>query len=392
VSSEPPPFSLVAGGPLFRLLRRLHLVNDEVEFLSRRILVAFSVAWIPLAVLAIFEGRAWGASVPVPFFYDIDLHARVLLGLPLMLGAERIVFRWMRSTVPEFLRRGLIPELERPRFDAAVASALKWRDSFLAETWIFLFVYFFGVLYLWRYHLALPMATWYAIPSGVGYRLTAAGWWYTLITVPTIQFLLLRWYYRIVVWARLLWQISRLDLPLIPTHPDRCGGLGFLATAFQSFGTLVLAQGVFVAGTIANRIFFAGAKLGQFQVELAFFTLFELVLVLGPALVFSPSLIRAKRSGRRDYGGLAEKYIREFDRKWLRGGAAADQEMLGSSDIQSLADMANSYEQIRRLQWVPFNRGIALELGFAALVPVAPLLLTMYPVEAIIDHVVKLIF
>jgi hypothetical protein len=253
-------------------------------------------------------------------------------------------------------------------------------------------VYFFGVLYLWRYHLALPMATWYAIPSGAGYRLTAAGWWYTLVAVPTIQFLLLRWYYRIAIWARLLWQISRLDLPLIATHPDRCGGLGFLATAFQSFGTFVLAQGVFVSGALANRIFFSGAKLGQFQVELASFTLLELLLVLGPSVAFTGGLIRAKRSGRRDYGGLAEKYIRQFDRKWLRDRTVTAEDLLGSPDIQSLADMANSYEQIRRVQAVPFNRGIVLELAFAALVPVAPLLLTMYPVEAIIEHVVKLIF
>jgi len=385
-------FTVIGGGPLFRFLRRMRLAGSEMEFLSRRILAASAVAWIPLAVLSLFGGRAWGTSVRIPFFSDIDLHARLLLGLPLLLAAERVVFRRTRLTAPEFLRRGLVPEAERPRFDAAVASARRWRDSSLAEGLILLVVYSVGVLYLWRHHFALLMATWYAIPSGVGHRLTAAGWWYALVTIPLVQFILLRWYYRIAVWARLLWHISRLNLRLIPTHPDHCGGLGFLATAIRAYWTLLLAQGVFVAGAIANRIFFAGAQLAEFKVELAVFAVLALLLVLGPSLVFASPLTRARRTGRREYGRLAEDYVRAFDRRWLRDEPVAGRELLGHPDIQSLADMANSYELIRRMQAVPFNRGIVLELAFAALAPVAPLLLTTFPVEALIERVLKMIF
>ena len=47
---------------------------------------------------------------------------------------------------------------------------------------------------------------------------------------------------------------------------------------------------------------------------------------------------------------LAARYAREFDRKWLRGGAPADEPLLGSGDIQSLADLGNSYEVVKEMQ------------------------------------------
>ena len=385
-------FTIVGGGPFFRLLCRMRLAGDEMEFLPRRILAASAVAWIPLAVLSMFGGRAWGNSVRVPFFSDIDLYARLLLALPLLFVAERVVFRRTRRSVPEFLRRGIISGAERPGFDAALVSARRWRDSSLAEGLILLFVYSFGILYLWRQHFALPMATWYAIPSDGGRRLTAAGWWYALVTLPLVQFILLRWYYRIAVWARLLWRISRLNLRLIPTHADRCGGLGFLATASRALWHFLFVQGVFVAGAIANRIFFGGAQLVQFRVELAVFTVLSLVLVLGPSLAFVSPLGESRRAGRLKYGRLAGEYAQAFDQRWLSEEHDGNPELLGHPDIQSLADMANSYEVIRRMQLMPFNRGIVLELAFAALAPVAPLLLTMFPAEVIIQRVVKMIF
>ena len=48
----------------------------------------------------------------------------------------------------------------------------------------------------------------------------------TRVSVPLFQFILLRWYFRIFIWARFLWQVSRIDLAYAPAHPDRLGGSG----------------------------------------------------------------------------------------------------------------------------------------------------------------------
>ena len=95
--------------------------------------------------------------------------------------------------------------------------------------------------------------------------------------------------------------------------------------------------------------------------------------ILGPLLVFSRKLEAAKREGLREYSMLAQRYVREFDGKWLRGGAPTDEPLVGTADIQSLADLGNSFEVVRGMRWVPFTAQTALRLAVATLLPVVPL-------------------
>jgi hypothetical protein len=114
--------------------------------------------------------------------------------------------------------------------------------------------------------------------------------------------------------------------------------LSFVSGQVYAFAVLAVAHGALLAGNLANRIFFTGATLTQYKAEIAIMVIFLLCLILAPLLVFAPQLSRAKRTGLREYGTLAERYVREFDTKWLRGGAPTGETLIGSADIQSLAD------------------------------------------------------
>ena len=219
-----------------------------------------------------------------------------------------------------------------------------------------------------------------------------AGWWLGLVSLPLFQFLLLRWYFRLFIWTRFLWQVSRIELSLMPTHPDRCGGLGFLASVGYAFAPLLVAQGALLAGLMANRIFYAGARLPEFKVELIGLVAVMVFALLGPLLVFGPQLEAAKRVGLREYGVLAQRYVREYDRKWLRGGAPPDEPFLGSGDIQSLADLANSFEVVKDMRWAPFGLPTVLQLAVMTLIPVLPLTLTMMSLEELLDRLLKIVF
>jgi hypothetical protein len=155
---------------------------------------------------------------------------------------------------------------------------------------------------------------------------------------------------------------------------------------------LCVAQGSLLAGNLANRIFFLGATLPQFKAEIAAVLIFLLGVVLGPLLVFAPQLAQAKRSGLREYGTLAERYVREFDTKWLRGGAATDEPLVGSSDIQSLADLGGGYEKVKGMQIVPIRRDDVLRLALATLAPIAPLALTMMSLEDLLKTLFGVLF
>jgi hypothetical protein len=389
---ESRDFSLVLGGPLFQLLRRAHLSDDALMLARQRIIVISLFAWLPLLVLSLLEGQVLGGSATVPFLRDVEVHVRFLVALPLLIAAELVVHQRMRSVVKLFLGRRLIPESAMTRFDAAVASAFRLRNSVLAEVLLIAFVYVVGILIVWRQYMALDAATWYATPSVSGSKLSLAGMWYGYVSLPIFQFLLCRWYFRLFIWMRFLWQVSRIELSLVPTHPDRVGGLGFLSNTVFAFALLAVAHGAILAGPLANRIFFLGAALTEYKVEIAVVVVFMLCVVLGPLLVFAPQLAHAKRKGLREYGTLAERYVREFDTKWLRGGASADEPLVGSGDIQSLADLGNSYEVVRTMRVAPVTKEAVIQLVVATLAPIAPLLLTMMPLEQLLKTLLGVLF
>jgi hypothetical protein len=388
----PLDFSLVLGGPLYQIWRRTHLAGDALQLLQRRVIVNVLLTWLPLLLLSAAEGHAWGGSIELPFIGDVEMHARLLLALPLLILAELVVHERMRPVVEQFLTGTLSPEVARAQFDAAIASAMRLRNSVTAELLLFGFVYGVGVLFVWRTEVALDVTSWYGAMVDGKLKPSLAGWWLGCISLPVFQFLLLRWYFRLFIWARFLWQVSRIELELSPPHPDRCGGLGFLSGVGNAFWPLLLAQGILLAGLIADRIFYAGAKLADFKLELTGLVAVMVFAVLGPLLVFSPKLAAAKRLGLREYGTLAQRYTREFAHKWLRGAALAGEPLLGSADIQSLADLGNSFEAVKGMRMTPFTLQTVLELALVTLAPVAPLLLTMMPLEQLLERTLKILF
>jgi len=395
-SSDPPmrdapDFSVVLGGPLFQLLRRGHLASDAMTLVARRCWVFILVTWVPLLVLSALEGHLIDGGVTVAFLTDVETHVRFLIVVPLLLAAELVVHRRLLPIARSFLDRDLVPEDSMARFNAAISSAIRLRNSAPAELFMLGFVYAVGVLVVWRQYTALDTSTWYATAAAGHGGLSHAGMWYAYLSLPVFQFLLLRWYFRMLIWIRFLWQASRVELKLVPTHPDQLGGLGFLANTVFAFSVLLVAHGAMLAAQIAGRIFFEGAALANFKEEIFLVLVFLLCLVFAPLLVFTPQLSRAKRRGLIEYGRLAERYVRQFDGKWLRGGADSNEPLMGSADIQSLADMGNSFAVVRTMRLAPIGRDAVLELAACVLVPLVPLLLTVMPVEQLVNKLLGLV-
>ena len=387
---EPLDFSLVLGGPLFQLWQRARLAGDALQMQHRRMLVVTLLSWVPLLLLSVAEGRAWGGSVTLPFVQDVENHVRLLVALPLLIVAERVVYQLMRPVVQQFVEGGLVPDAARAKFAAALASSIRLRNSIPAEVLSIAFVYSVGVGLTWRAHAALDVVSWYGVAADGKWQPSLAGWWLGLVSLPLFQFMVLRWYFRLFVWARFLWQVSRIELKLIPTHPDKCGGLGFLALVTQMFAPLLLAQGTLLAGMMADRIFHAGARLPEFRMELVALVAVMVLAVLGPLLVFAPRLAAVKRAGLREYGTLGQRYVGEFDRKWLRGGAPAGEPLIGSGDIQSLADLFYSFEQVQGMRLAPFTLRTPLHLAAVTLLPVAPLMLTTFSLNELFERLLKM--
>ncbi|HSC65577.1 MAG TPA: hypothetical protein VLD35_18190 [Caldimonas sp.] len=389
---EQADFSLVLGGPLYQFFRRSHLSGDAFEMASRRIFSLSLFAWLPLFLLSAISGELWGGATAVPFLTDVEVHVRLLVAMPLLILAELVVHRRMRLVVRQFLDRHLIPEDARQRFDDAIAAVMRLRNSTVIELMLIALVYGVGVFVIWRLYAVLDQTAWNTVPAVGSSRLSPAGLWYTFVSVPLFQFMLLRCYFRLFIWGRFLWQVSRIDMNLVPTHPDRVGGLGFLSATAFAFVPLALAHGAVLSGMIAHRILHVGTPLVDFKAEIAIVVVFVQCLVFLPLLLLAPQLARAKRNGLREYGTLAQRYVREFDAKWLRGGAPPAEGLVGSADLQSLADLGNSFEVVRTMRAALITRDTIVQLAVATLIPLAPLLLTIMPLEELLKKLFGILF
>jgi hypothetical protein len=390
LGAEPREFSIVLGGPLYQLFRKAHLSGDALELARQRVVAVVALTWVPLLILSAIQGLALGTRVAVPFLLDIEAQARFLLFVPLLVGAELVVHQRLRLVAAQFMQRGLIPEDALPRFEAARASTVRLRNSVVAEVAMIILVYVLGLQVVWRHSATLDVATWFATPDATegGQTLSLAGYWYVYFCLPLAQFLLIRWYYRLFIWTRFLWQVSRIDLRLVATHPDRNGGLGFIGLSTSGFAPLAVAHGAFVSGFIASRIFLHHAVLLDFKVLIIAVAVWMLILFLGPFLVFTPQLARARRQGERDYGPLAGRYSQEFDAKWVQNQRGPDEPLLGTADIQSLADLANVYATVKTMRSTPITTQAVKQVLVSTLAPIAPLALTMMPLA----EMVKLLF
>src|SRR5215472_5589278 len=129
---EPSDFSLVLGGPLFQLLRKAHLEGDHLELLYRRVIFITAIAWLPLFILAVLSPGS-GSSSRVSFFQDVEVHARFLVALPVLIAAELIVHLRIRPAVRRFVERRIVLPQDMPRYHAAVESTIKLRNSIPLE-------------------------------------------------------------------------------------------------------------------------------------------------------------------------------------------------------------------------------------------------------------------
>jgi hypothetical protein len=266
------------------------------------------------------------------------------------------------------------------------------RDSVVPELVLFLPVI---VLFLVGPALDLPegITSWKATDRA-GTQFTLAGWWYALVSLPIYQFLHLRWLWRFVIWAYFLWRLARLPLQILPTHPDRTGGLGFMTVGHSTFSLVIFASSSVVAASLAEQIMVAHASLFDFQVLIATYVVLVLVVVLAPLCFFSPVLSAAKRRGLSSYATLIDQHHRLFAEKWFRARddkESGSESILGNPDASSLADINSGYEAVHKMTILVVTPRLVIDFARAAVLPMAPLVLTVIPFRELLKKLAGLL-
>jgi hypothetical protein len=383
------PFLLMEGGPLFNLQKRMGLIKQNAPRVKRRALLAALLTWLPLLILSALQGTAFGHSVPVSFVRDFSAHTRFLLAVPLLVLAETVVGPRIAAAAGHFVRSGVVIEKDFQRFDEIIDGTLKARDSTLAEVALLVLAYVTSIVAFKQ--TAVHVGTWYGTRTLSGDSLTWAGIWLVGFCIPLYQFLIFRWLWRLFLWFRFLARVRNLDIQLFPTHPDEAAGLGFVGGAQRFFGIILFAFSVGSTGVIAKGVVYDKIPLQNFAPAIATYVAVALIIVVGPLILFTGTLLKAKRVGLMQYGSLATEYTGLFHKKWIERRNPDNEPLLGTNDLQSLADLDNSYTIIEKMKPIPLDPRTLIHLVVASLLPMTPLLLTVMPLKDVLKLLLKVL-
>jgi hypothetical protein len=373
--SQAAAFSLVTGGLPYRAARALRLVRGDGQYDWWFPVLLVALVWVPLMVLGILERKITGQ--PVPLLAGYGVHARLLVAIPLFFGAESSLHMRSQRCIDRFIAGGWAAEGE-----AAVARltgrAARWRDAITPEIIM----------------LAVGMLGSQAVLQGMGASIDvvrgpqlASRWspsavWYGFVALPIYQFLAYRWLWRWGLWSWVLWKLSRLHLRPMATHPDLQGGLGFLSEPAAGFAFVLLGLNFVQAAVWGDRVLFAHVSVTSFKGPLALLLVACVAVALGPLLVFARPLWRARFDAIRAYDELATDYTRRFHVRWIVEQRRDD--LLGATDIQSLADLGTSYDVIRRMRLVPIGARAVAIVVTVVVIPMIPLVLLEVPLTELV--------
>jgi hypothetical protein len=279
------------------------------------------------------------------------------------------------------IRSRVVPGESTARLLEVLARIDRVRDMWLPEVACLLI----AVALIWLAPLLHIPGTDSTVQANQPAHIAAAGWWYSIVCLTVLRFLALRLIWRLLLWFYCLWKLSRLPLRLVPAHSDGMAGLGALEVVHLHLAPVILAISSALAASFAVDINAGTMKLDAVYPAIAAILILDAVLVIAPLMFFSGQLWASKVKGVGDYMVLAERYSARFERKWIHG-AEPDEELLGTGDIQSLADLTTAIDVVRGVRIVPISPGVMLNLAMVALIPMLPLLLFKYPMAELIGQ------
>jgi hypothetical protein len=344
---------------------------------------AVAIAWLPTALLVALHG--FGALRS--FLTDCAAQSRLLVVIPLLIITEPPLAERLMTLAHKFREEGLVKDEDCPRFDKAIRSLEREGNSPIVQVLMVVLVYVFVGSTI-SIIAASPLMPWCFGPHGV-LTLSPAGSWYALVSLPIILFVLLQWVWRQMVWLWFLIIVSGMDLQLIPSHPDRAGGLIFVEQCMWLYMPFSFAVGTIVGGGVANRVLYLRQSLTSFRYTPLAVIAFVVILCAGPLCVFWQPLRRTRSRGISQYGALATSMGRQFEREWLTTPSNPRDDALKMSDFSATIDLYSVVANVQQTRTVPLGMRSIGRLAAAALAPAIPIALVVLPFDLIVKEVLK---
>jgi hypothetical protein len=384
VDTEALSFSLIRNDLFFRAQRAIGLVPRTGLGVGRRAVFYALVSWLPIALWVALAGRAIAGAVDEPLLQHFGVTVRCLIAIPLFVMAEAMAHATLQRLLPQFVRAGLVED--RAVFVQTLEGVARLRNRTLPWVVIAAVSLAWTILapdthqghdVLWAGDAARP--------GGLGF----GGWWYLYVARPIYLTLVLAWLWRVVLTFVLFRRLAALPLSLVPTHPDRVGGLGFLESVPAAFAFVILALAAVFSAGWAHDVLYHGVNVASLKVPVAGFLVLVAVIFLAPLVVFSGRLRRAKRAALLHYGALVADHGRTVHRRWIEKKPVEDDALISAPEIGPVADARAIYEAVRQMRPLPIGKSTLLAVLVPALIPIVVVVSLQVPIGPLLLKILK---
>jgi hypothetical protein len=297
----------------------------------------------------------------------------------------------MRQFIDDLVNFGIVADNEIPHFASKINTLNKIRGSWIAETALLIFAYAMPVIG-GSFDTVGGTGNWHEIFTETQEHQLLVQNWYLWFCLPFFRFLVLRWIWHLYLWWNFLWFLKKTPLRLVPTHPDNTGGLGYLEVVYEHFMPLVLATSAILSATYAENIHRGSMDFINLYRQIPIYFLLIAALFILPLLIFIRKLWKCRIIGLSTYMSLASRYVNSFDKKWIRNENPPGEPLLGTSDIQSLADLANSIKIVQNMRIMPVGKRLLGLMAVSTIVPFLPLLFFKYRLDQLTIQLIHVVF
>jgi hypothetical protein len=381
-------FSLTESGLLYKILVKAKMVAPAPRYLLKRSIILVMATWVPLLILSAIQGLLINDKLVLPFLYDVTTHLRLLVVIPLLVFAEKSVDFRLNEFIDQFFISGIIKESNKPLYMEIRARGKKLIESLWADL-IMLVIIIANITIRGKTALDSEFSSWLQSVESNDSGASWAGTYFLFICMPIVQFILLRWLWRWVIWFYFFLKISKLPLRLRPAHADGAGGIGFIGTPPGPFVPVTLAISILFSSAILEQVIFMDHKLPEYYLTMGAFIVLSIILNILPLMVFMKPLINSRRKAIFEYSALIHHHHQQFDDKWINSNEPGA--LLGNPDPSSTADINSVFQTIKSMKTMPFDLKTMASTILISALPMLPLFVLQYSVTEIIQKVLSLL-
>ena len=383
---ERQDFSLVRDDLPFRWQERVGLVPRSGGLgVGRRAIFWAAVAWLPVALWAWSRGDTLlqPGHAPDPLLQHHGVHARLLVAIPLLIVAEAVAHVILTRLIPVFVEARLVKPEDVPRFEAILARAVRLREG--AAPWIIIV----SLALAWALAGTLPGHPLWMTNEAPWAARDFGGFWHAYVGRPIFLTLMLGWMWRLIILVIVFKGIAALDLALVPTHPDRAGGLGFVERCAGAFSLVAFAPAVVTAARWAHDAEFHGLDVHSLYPVMGTALAVTMLVFLAPYLLFAGPLVRARQQALLDYAALVTRHGGAVRSKWILGEAKPNEPLLSAPEIGPVADTITLYDAVSRMRPVPIGVVGLLAIALPVALPFVGVLAVQVPVKDMLLQLAK---